>query len=57
MLVVITCCRSPLAPTQMAEIDQPRSPLPYIANACFKCFKHFKDMLQLFHMDVAKVDQ
>jgi hypothetical protein len=24
---------------------------------CFKCFRHFRCMLQLFHFDVAKVDQ
>ena len=30
---------------------------PYVANACFKDFRCFKDMLQVFHMDVAKVDR
>ena len=29
---------------------------PYVANVCFKGFRRFKDMLQVFHMDVAKVD-
>ena len=27
------------------------------ANVCFKYFKYFRGMLQVFHMDVAKVDQ
>ena len=27
-----------------------------VANVCFKCFRCFRGMLQLFHMDVAKVD-
>jgi hypothetical protein len=30
---------------------------PYVANACFKCFIHFMSMLQLFHLDVAKVNR
>jgi hypothetical protein len=29
----------------------------HVASVCFKCFKRFRGMLQLFHMDVAKVDQ
>jgi hypothetical protein len=29
--------------------------LPYIAYVCFKCFRRFRCMLQLFHLDVAKV--
>jgi hypothetical protein len=27
-----------------------------VASVCFKCFRCFKGMLQLFHMDVTKVD-
>jgi hypothetical protein len=30
--------------------------LPYVANVCFRCFSRFKGMLQLFLMNVAKVD-
>jgi hypothetical protein len=30
---------------------------PYVANVCFRCFSRFKGMLQLFLMDVAKVDR
>jgi hypothetical protein len=30
---------------------------PYVANACFKCFRYFRSMLQLFHLDVVKVDR
>jgi hypothetical protein len=29
-------------------------PLPYVANICFKCLRRFRDIFQLFHMDVAK---
>jgi hypothetical protein len=29
----------------------------YVARVCLKCFRRFRDMLQLFHMDVVKVDQ
>jgi hypothetical protein len=35
----------------------PRPFPPYDAYVCFKCFRHFRCMLQLFHFDVAKVDQ
>jgi hypothetical protein len=42
------------APT--AGIDWLRLPLPYVANVCFRCFSCFKGMLQLFLIDVAKVD-
>jgi hypothetical protein len=41
----------------MAGIDRPRLPLTYVENICFRCFSHFKGMLQLFLMDVAKVDR
>jgi hypothetical protein len=29
----------------------------HIASVCFKCFICFRDMLQVFHMDVAKLDR
>jgi hypothetical protein len=29
----------------------------YVASICFKCFICFRSMLQVFHMDVAKVDR
>jgi hypothetical protein len=29
----------------------------HVASVCFKCFRYFRGMLQLFHMDVAKTDQ
>jgi len=29
----------------------------YVANVCFKSYIYFKDMLQVFYMDVATVDQ
>jgi hypothetical protein len=48
--------RSLPAPTPTAGIDWPRLPLPYVANVCFRCFSRFKGMLQLFLMDVTKVD-
>jgi hypothetical protein len=28
----------------------------HVTNVCFKCFKCFRGMLQVIHMDVAKVD-
>jgi hypothetical protein len=56
VLVVFARCLSPPAPTSMARINRPRPPLSYIANECFKCFRCFSGMLQIFHMDVAKVD-
>jgi hypothetical protein len=49
--------RAPPAPTPMAGIDWPRAPLPCVVNVCLKCFRRFRGMLQLFHIDVAKVDQ
>jgi len=29
----------------------------HVASVYFKCFRRFRGMLQLFYMDVAKVDQ
>jgi hypothetical protein len=29
----------------------------YVVSICFKCFRRVRDMLQMFHMDVVKVDQ
>ena len=29
----------------------------HVASVCFKCFSYFRDMLQGFRMDVAKVDR
>jgi hypothetical protein len=28
-----------------------------VASVCFECFKRFRGMLQVFYMDVAKVDR
>jgi hypothetical protein len=28
----------------------------YVSSICFKCFSRFRRMLQVFHLDVAKVD-
>jgi hypothetical protein len=36
-----------------AGIDRPRLS-PYVTNACFKCFR---SILHVFHMDVAKLDR
>jgi hypothetical protein len=35
----------------------PAFSLPYVAYVCFKCFRHFICALQLFHLDVAKIDR
>jgi hypothetical protein len=43
-------------PTLVAEIDWPSLPLSYVAYVCLKCFRHFRCMLHLFNIDVAKVD-
>jgi hypothetical protein len=48
--------RSPPAPTLMTGIDWPKLPLLYVADVCFMCFSRFKSMLQLFLMDIVKVD-
>jgi hypothetical protein len=48
---------SPAVPTLMARIDWPHLPLSYVAYVCFKYFRCFRLMLELFHLDVAKVDQ
>ena len=29
----------------------------HVVSVCFKCFRRFRGMLQLFHMHVAKVDR
>jgi hypothetical protein len=29
----------------------------HVTNICFECFRYFRGMLQLFYIDVAKVDQ
>jgi hypothetical protein len=42
-------------PPQRPELTSSGLPLPYIANVCFKCFRYFKGMMQLLHMNVAKV--
>jgi hypothetical protein len=47
----------PPAPTSTAQIDHLSLRLPFVAYVCFKCFRHFKCLLQLFHLDVAKVDR
>jgi hypothetical protein len=29
----------------------------HVASACCKCFRYFRDMLQVFYMNIAKVDR
>jgi hypothetical protein len=29
----------------------------HVANVCFKCFRCFRGMLQVFHMDLSKLDR
>jgi hypothetical protein len=29
----------------------------HVANVCFKCFRYFRGILQVFYIDVAKVDR
>jgi hypothetical protein len=58
MVLVVLARRISLpAPTLTAGIDRPGLPLPNVAYVCFKCFRRFKYMLQLFHLDVAKVNR
>jgi hypothetical protein len=49
--------RAPPALTPTVGIDRSKLLVPYDANVCFRCFSRFKGMLQLFLMDVAKVDR
>jgi uncharacterized membrane protein len=28
----------------------------HVANVCFKCFRYFRGMLQVFYIDIGKVD-
>jgi len=56
VVVVLVHRRSPPALTSMAGIDRLKVP-PYVVNLCFGCFSRFKGTLQLFLMDVAKVDR
>jgi hypothetical protein len=56
VLVGLACRRSPPAPTPRPKSTGP-SPLPYVVNVCFKCFRYFRGMLQVFHIDVTKVDR
>jgi hypothetical protein len=37
--------------------NRPAPASPILQNACLKCFKCFIDMLQVFHMVVAKLDR
>jgi hypothetical protein len=53
VLVVLVCRGSPPDPTPTIG---PGLPLHYVANVCFKCFRCFRGILQLLHMDLAKVD-
>jgi hypothetical protein len=48
-------CAAALAPT--AGIDRTRFSLSFVANVCFRYFNRFKGMMQLFFIDVVKVDQ
>jgi hypothetical protein len=48
---------SPSIPTPTTGIDRPRPSPLLVANVCFKCFRCFRGILQLLHMDLAKVDQ
>ena len=47
--------RAALASTSTVGIAWPRA--PHVASVCFKCFICFRGMLQVFCMDVAKVDR
>jgi hypothetical protein len=55
-LVLVLLARYRIPPRRSVD-SGPDLPLPYVANICFKCFRCFRGILQLFHMDVAKVDR
>jgi hypothetical protein len=56
VLVVLARRGSPSNPTPTTEIDRTR-PSPSLCCKCmFKCFRCFRGMSQLLHMDVIKVD-
>jgi hypothetical protein len=44
-------------PPRWPESTGPSLLLPYVANVCFKCFRCFIGILQLLHIDIAKVDR
>jgi hypothetical protein len=54
MVVVVVLARRRLRP-QRLELTGPG--LPHVASACFKCFRSFVGMFQVFHADVTKVDR
>jgi hypothetical protein len=56
VLVILAHRHLPPAPTPTSGIDRLSSP-SYIANVGFKCFDYLSEILQMFHMDVTKVDQ
>jgi hypothetical protein len=41
----------------MSSSRRPHQDTSHVANVSFKCFRYFKGMLQMFHMDVAKVNR
>ena len=55
--------RSGVADPEWASLAAPRAPLlpqmlhARVASVCFKCFKCFICMLQVFDVDVVKVDR
>jgi hypothetical protein len=58
VVVVLGRHRAPLAPNLTTGIDRPWFlPPSYVANIYSNCFRYFRVILQLFHMDVAKVDR
>jgi bacterioferritin-associated ferredoxin len=42
-----------LSPKQQGDVALK----PHVASACFKCFKCFRGMLQVFYIDITKVDR
>jgi hypothetical protein len=57
VLVVLVRRRLPPAPTLTAGIDRPQPSLSYVVNVVSSVFRCFGGMLQVFNMDVAKVDR
>ena len=47
----------PLCSKHHGDVARKRMLQAYVASVCFNCFRCFRGMLQVFRMDVAKVDR
>jgi len=52
VVVVLVRCR-----LRRRRLESPDPGLPHVASACFKCFRCFVGMFEVFHADIVKVDR